>query len=368
MKYSASTVPLAMGLLLGTAQAMPQAATTSKCSHNNCLRAVIAGSFPNRPTVADCSSFLRKTVTPATYTETIWETVTPTTQTATSFSTDVAVQVTTVTVVDTVDVTTQTLTTTITAVPAARKREDGEYQEKRQVTEVPSAMPTYATACRSTEAYSSACSCIGISPATITVATPTVKVTSTSTVTAQVTVGVIETVTTVVPTTVTNTESRTATAVATAVVQPRPWDRFILRAVGGRANGRFAYSWQFESNVASLVQSFGSRGQATVFSLSSPADNSLFVEQHPRLGQLLVSRGAGAFGAVFNADAARRQSDNLVPVTCSISEADWELRCDFQGQRDWYYCNAWMGYVLQIGGVPHPSWGCDAVKLYAERP
>ncbi|KAM0519191.1 hypothetical protein ACHAPS_007485 [Verticillium nonalfalfae] len=355
MKYSAPTVPLAMGLLLGTVQAMPQAATTSKCSHNNCLRAVIAGSFPNRPTVADCS------------TETIWETVTPTTQTATSFSTDIAVQVTTVTVVDTVDVTTQTLTTTITAVPA-RKREDGENQEKRQVTEVPSAMPTYATACRSTEAYSSACSCIGISPATITVATPTVKVTSTSTVTAQVTVGVVETVTTVVPTTVRNTESRTATAVATAVVQPRPWDRFILRAVGGRANGRFAYSWQFESNVASLVQSFGSRGQATVFSLSSPADNSLFVEQHPRLGQLLVSRGAGAFGAVFNADAARRQSDNLVPVTCSISEADWELRCDFQGQRDWYYCNAWMGYVLQIGGVPHPSWGCEAVKLYAERP
>ncbi|CRK24497.1 hypothetical protein BN1723_013321, partial [Verticillium longisporum] len=82
MKYSASTVPLAMGLLLGTVQAMPQAASTSKCSHNNCLRAVIAGSFPNRPTVADCSSFLRKTVTPATYTETIWETVTPTTETA----------------------------------------------------------------------------------------------------------------------------------------------------------------------------------------------------------------------------------------------------------------------------------------------
>ncbi|EEY18772.1 predicted protein [Verticillium alfalfae VaMs.102] len=317
MRYSAPTVPLAMGLLLGTVQAMPQAATTSKCSHNNCLRAV-----------------------------------------------------TTVTVVDTVDVTTQTLTTTITAVPA-RKREDGENQEKRQVTEVPSAMPTYATACRSTEAYSSACSCIGISPATITVATPTVKVTSTSTVTAQVTVGVVETVTTVVPTTVRNTESRTQLQSPPRSCSPAPGIALmtqILRAVGGRANGRFAYSWQFESNVASLVQSFGSRGQATVFSLSSPADNSLFVEQHPRLGQLLVSRGAGAFGAVFNADAARRQSDNLVPVTCSISEADWELRCDFQGQRDWYYCNAWMGYVLQIGGVPHPSWGCEAVKLYAERP
>ncbi|KAM0323039.1 hypothetical protein ACHAQA_009138 [Verticillium albo-atrum] len=359
MKYSAPTVSLALGLLFGTAEAMPQAA--NKCSHNNCLRAVIAGSFPNRPTVADCSSFLQKTVTPATYTETIWETVTPVTETATSVSTDVATELTTVTVVETLDVATQTVTTTITAAPPVRRREDGENQEKRQVTEHPSAIPTYATACRSVEAYSSACSCIGVSPTTVTVATPTVKVTSTSTVTAHTTVGVVESVTTTVLATVTNTESRTVTAHATSTVQPRPWERFVVRAVGGRINNLYAYSWQFDQSQQSLVQSFNNRGRATTFGLTSPANNAQMIEQHARFGRLTVVRGAGAFGAVFNAKEG-------TAVTCSISENDWELKCNYQDQGDWYYCDAWMGPVLQLGGVPQASWNCDRVRLYAEWP
>ncbi|KAM0274388.1 hypothetical protein ACHAQH_007890 [Verticillium albo-atrum] len=356
MKYSAST--LAIGLLFGAAEAMPQAA--NKCSHNNCLRAVIAGSFPNRPTVADCSSFLRKTVTPAAYTETIWETVTPATETATSVSTSVATELTTVTVLETLDVATQTVTTTITAAPVVDKREAGE-------TVHPTAIPTYATACRSADAYSSACSCIGVSPTTITEATPTVKVTSTSTVTAQTTIGVVETVTTTVPATVTNTESRTVTAVATATVQPRPWDRFILRASGGRVNGRYAYSWQFAANREMLVQSFSSRGQATVFGLDSPSDNALFIEQNQSLGRLTVIRGAGPFGAVFNSDDAWIERENLIPVRCSMAD-DWELKCAYEGQGDWFYCDAWMGPVLQLGGVPEPAWNCDPIKLYAEGP
>ncbi len=36
------------------------------CSHNNCLRAVIASAYPTRPTVADCGSFLAITTTPST--------------------------------------------------------------------------------------------------------------------------------------------------------------------------------------------------------------------------------------------------------------------------------------------------------------
>jgi hypothetical protein len=98
---------------------------------------------------------------------------------------------------------------------------------KRQVTVHPSVLPTYATACRSVEAYSSACSCIGINPTTITVATPTVKVTSTSTVTAQTTVGVVDTATVTIPVTETGTATRTVTAVNTVVVQPPPWETFV---------------------------------------------------------------------------------------------------------------------------------------------
>lgn len=55
--------------------------------------------------------------------------------------------------------------------------------KKRQVTKVPSIIPTYATACSGAAAYSSACSCIGVTASTTTVATPTFHPTTTSTTT-----------------------------------------------------------------------------------------------------------------------------------------------------------------------------------------
>lgn len=115
-------------------------------------------------------------------------------------------------------------------------------------------------------------------------------------------------------------------------------------------------------------ESFASRRDATVFSLSSSSDNAAMTEQNYILGQLTVARGAGPFGAVFNADNAWIESDNLIPVTCSMSADDWEVKCAYEDQSDWFYCDAWMGPVLQLGGVPQPSWNCDPIKLYAERP
>ncbi|KAH6676920.1 hypothetical protein F5X68DRAFT_245931 [Plectosphaerella plurivora] len=346
-------------VLLGSSAAscMPQAASAPNCSHNNCLRAVIAGSFPQRPTRADCSSFLQKTVTPAAYTETIWETITPATATATSTSVETATLRPTETVVQTVDVT-QTVVTTVTGAPVL----------KRQVTVHPSVLPTYATACRSVEAYSSACSCIGISPTTITVATPTVKVTSTSTVTAQTTVGVVETATVTIPATETGTATRTVTAVNTVVVQPAPWETFVIRASGGRVNNLYAYSWQFDESRAQLVQSFASREAATKFSLTSPNSGAHWTEQNAQLGRLTVGRGLGPFGAIWNADAAWTAQDNLIPLSCSLTPGNWELKCTLDGQSDFFFCDAWLGPVLQLGGVPQPSWNCDPVRLYAEYP
>ncbi len=49
----------------------------------------------------------------------------------------------------------------------------------RQVTAIPSIVPSYASACTGIPAYISACSCWGITAATTTAATPTATVTTT---------------------------------------------------------------------------------------------------------------------------------------------------------------------------------------------
>ncbi len=51
----------------------------------------------------------------------------------------------------------------------------------RQVTVIPSSIPTYASGCTDSFRYSSACSCIGVNPTTITASTPTTTVTVSTT-------------------------------------------------------------------------------------------------------------------------------------------------------------------------------------------
>ncbi|KAF3314550.1 hypothetical protein TWF173_004633 [Orbilia oligospora] len=70
MKYAISLV----GLLAAAG------AQADDCPENNCVRAVIAAAFPNRPTASDCSSFLSATVTPV-VSQTSWEKTTSTTTT-----------------------------------------------------------------------------------------------------------------------------------------------------------------------------------------------------------------------------------------------------------------------------------------------
>jgi len=76
------------------------------CNHNNCLRAVIASAFPTRSGSADCSSYFKTTV------------------------------------------------------------ETGPIPTK---TVIPTSIPRYASACSGSVGYSSACSCVGATAATITV-------------------------------------------------------------------------------------------------------------------------------------------------------------------------------------------------------
>ena len=112
-----------------------------ECAGNNCNRA-ITGTRDGLPPVslrsADCSSFLRTTVTPA-----------PT-----------------------------TVTITVEAEGTMAAKRDA-VLEIRQGTFVPSALPAYATHCSGAPAYASACSCFGITGTVTTAPTPTVTVTST---------------------------------------------------------------------------------------------------------------------------------------------------------------------------------------------
>ncbi|MCJ1420347.1 hypothetical protein MMC32_006704 [Xylographa parallela] len=149
-----STLSVLFGLAAAAAAAATTSSaaptTTSKCNADNCLRAVRASAFPSRDGAADCSSFFEATVTPAT--------------------------------------STITQTATVTAFANKRRRalnaaEDA--LEARQVTVVPSAIPTYASACSGSVRYSSACSCIGVTATTSTATTPVTTVTVT--VTADVT-------------------------------------------------------------------------------------------------------------------------------------------------------------------------------------
>lgn len=112
-----------------------------ECSGNNCNRQVTGtrpGLLPISSRKADCTSFLKTTVTPS-----------PT-----------------------------TVTITVDSAPE-RIRRDGQIAN-RQVTEVPTAIPAYASSCDDGAEYSSACSCWGITAVTSTAPRPTVTVTTTA--------------------------------------------------------------------------------------------------------------------------------------------------------------------------------------------
>ncbi|KAM0335862.1 hypothetical protein ACHAQA_000912 [Verticillium albo-atrum] len=131
------------------------------CNADNCLRALRNTA---RPGLAECSSFLKATVTPATstiYTTTTFFTTPTNTFEVTGTITNL------VTATEVIELTaTETVTKGITIRPA-----------KRQVTEVPSVLPTYATPCSGIARYTSACSCLGATAATVTAETPITVIT-----------------------------------------------------------------------------------------------------------------------------------------------------------------------------------------------
>ncbi|MCJ1438399.1 hypothetical protein MMC27_007787, partial [Xylographa pallens] len=129
--------------------------------------------------------------------------------TATSTLDVTLVETDSITVLDTVTtaVSTATFTSTIVTVTVAA-RSNGRLKvdlQPRQETVTPSSIPSYASACSGSVGYSSACSCVGVTRSTTTVATPTT--TTTITVTSPAFTTQITTDATVVLTTVDSTST-----------------------------------------------------------------------------------------------------------------------------------------------------------------
>ncbi|KLU82242.1 hypothetical protein MAPG_01316 [Magnaporthiopsis poae ATCC 64411] len=137
--------------------ALATAVTAGPCHANNCLRAVRATQFPTR--LNDCATNLAVTYTPSTVT------VTSTAQATTT----VAPVIRRRALLDT-DLRNPKLGERAAEAAALIERDAGG-----------PAIPTYATACTDFAAYSSACSCAGATPATITVPAPVTSTTVTAT-------------------------------------------------------------------------------------------------------------------------------------------------------------------------------------------
>ncbi|KAM7193994.1 hypothetical protein V8F33_007500 [Rhypophila sp. PSN 637] len=208
-------------VLLGSPLGAIATGSNDGCSHNNCLRAVIAEAFTTRDGRGDCSKYLRVTVTPAA--STIVSTVTePALATATTTIVEGYTDVETIvastetqysqvtTVVEEVLTVTETAFTTRTVDPLGNPG-----KLKRQVTVSGSTFPAYASACTSFAKYTSACSCVGVFPETVTASAPSTTVTVTSTSTSTSTYTTTTSTTTTSPLSVTETTLLTSTLTTT---------------------------------------------------------------------------------------------------------------------------------------------------------
>ncbi|KAL7939603.1 hypothetical protein V8C35DRAFT_287122 [Trichoderma chlorosporum] len=280
-------------LLAASANAYPEFNERRDCSHNNCLRAVIASAIPggNARGSADCSSYFRKTVTPSAATATITLTSTLTGDPVYSTATDVSVVPVTVT-------TSVCTAAVVSIVPRADKREHQvtaeelnaapvhEAHQARRVRACPakppasssssssststsstaaattiattttkatttatpvSGIPTYASACGGISAYSSACSCDGIPESTVTLPQVTNTVTS-------------WTSQTVVPTSATTVDVvSTSTTTVTIAAQPTILGPSFY--VQDQANGR---NWAAGGSGLQIVDSTSSHAPLTI--------------------------------------------------------------------------------------------------------
>jgi hypothetical protein len=230
------------------------------------------------------------------------------------------------------DVITVPLTTTVTiaqVVPTMAKRDLADMRGSkitiapRQITQVPSSIPSYASACSGSVRYSSACSCIGVTRSTVTAPTPSTTVTVTATA--------LQTVLNTETSLATQTVDVTATVIESTIVATQtvvgcgPTPTFILQAVGGGAdNGLYAQIVSANDGLNDDVIVFVSSASAAS-QLSIDAAGHLYYNGY----YANIEAGVQHFLFYFNTPADI-SSYGYVYATCSLSPSNM-LQCNDQG-------------------------------------
>ena len=234
-------------------------------------------------------------------------------------------------------------TTTVAAVKA-----------KRQVTVEPSSIPTYASACSGSVRYSSACSCIGVTATTITVATPsttkTVSTTVTPTVVTLYTTLQTQTVVTTDSTVIVTTTDATAAVTSVSTVTANPPSTFELVASSGSYSGQYAYL--SESGV--------------IFFTSDPTEAATFAFSASGILQDADGVDAYFYSSYSNSYAPIAfQSDDipgLSALQCTIS-ATSELSCINGAFSVLAVCGDLAILPTDSAEYTTDNYGCDPITL-----
>ena len=326
-------------LLLGSSDA---ACTGNRCVADNCNRQVVASAFTTRQTRADCSSYLATTVTPSAVTISLTVTAAETSA-VTVTETVVVTSLTTET--DTVPVTavsTEIVTVTQDVFETITADITSVLLVPRIATGGVSALPAYASSCTAPGQYSSACSCIGVHPFTVTAAAPSTTVTITAhptvTVTQSATLStlVAQTQTTVQTVTTTDvvSESVTVTQTHTVTVSPPACTPvaavFQLQYTSGDGTAillRTATDGSGSGPIYLVANRVTSPASATQFSIAP--DGRLLDTGDSLFGgdpAYAYTNFDSAIDTIkFARDNSIRDPDNF--ITCSLNEATSSFSC-----------------------------------------
>jgi hypothetical protein len=309
--------------------------------------------------LADCVTFMTSVITPCPVTITITApTISSTVTTAVTNTQSTTFQTATDTTV------TQTIssTTTITVVPAQKRNmvarqnaslgparnpfDSNKNVEKRlvlvnvcsAVTSKPSLVPIYASACRGTVRYSSACVCDGVTAGvtTLSAVTSTLYTTPTTTVTATNSFSV----TNVISQTRTIVSTTTQTAVATATVNVQ---KFYLTAqfAEGSTSDNIGHLTALGSQ-ASFIDFGSDLTQAAHFHLDPVSQGLILTGSSGQAAYFSRNVGASTFVLVTTASYATSQGGEL--LTCTVSQSQ-QLTCGPSGFQTWWLCGGHLNLV-----------------------
>jgi hypothetical protein len=309
--------------------------------------------------LADCVSFMTSVVTPCPVTTTITApTISSTVTTAVTNTQSTTSQTATETTV------TQTIssTTTITVVPAQKRDmvarqnaspgpaknpfDSGKNVEKRLVpanvcsafTSKPSLVPTYASACKGTVRYSSACVCDGVTAGVTTLSAVTSTLYTTPTTTVTVTNSF--SVTNVISQTSTIVSTVTQTAIATATVNVQ---KFYLTAqfADGSTSNNIGHLTALSSQ-ASFIDFGSDLTQAADFYLDPVSQSLVLTGTSGQAAYFSRNVGPATFVLVTTDSYATSQGGQL--LSCTVSQSQ-QLTCGPSGFQTWWLCGGHLNLV-----------------------